>query len=215
MKNFFLSYRIVQYALNAGRNYSSQTWSQRGKRLGWTSLKVWLRSIVLTRSNLPSNSWSILSVLAICSPNMSAAYVMSVAFFVLSQSALTPFKMSGLSMLPTLAYSGEVVVENRLTYQLFPNDLSRGDLITLISPLDSSRIVCKRLLGLPGDIMCIDPTGVHADPSEHIRVPKGHVWVIGDNASHSRDSRVYGPVPMALIRGKLFARVSNRASLGI
>ena len=112
-------------------------------------------------------------------------------------------------MLPTLADFGEFVVENRLIYRLYPNNLSRGDLITLKSPLEPSRIICKRVIGLPGDTICVDPTGEYADPSQHVVIPRGHVWIIGDNAAYSRDSRLYGPVPIALIRGKLQARVSH------
>jgi len=40
-----------------------------------------------------------------------------------------------------------------------------------------------------------------------IRVPRGYVWVVGDNLSNSTDSRRYGPVPLGLIRGKIIARV--------
>lgn len=36
-----------------------------------------------------------------------------------------------------------------------------------------------------------------------IQVPQGHVWVEGDNLSHSRDSRYLGPIPMGLIRGRV------------
>ncbi|KAJ2895869.1 LexA/Signal peptidase [Zalerion maritima] len=39
-----------------------------------------------------------------------------------------------------------------------------------------------------------------------IQVPKGHVWLAGDNQTASRDSRTYGPVPMALIKGKVIAQ---------
>ena len=39
-------------------------------------------------------------------------------------------------------------------------------------------------------------------------VPRGHVWLQGDNARNSTDSRHYGPVPAALIRGKVLYRVS-------
>lgn len=40
------------------------------------------------------------------------------------------------------------------------------------------------------------------DEPEMIQVPEGHVWVEGDNLSWSRDSRFFGPVPMALIKGR-------------
>lgn len=110
-------------------------------------------------------------------------------------------------MEPTLADKGEWVIENLLYYKF--QDIARGDLVTLKSPLDPSRCVCKRVIGLAGDIICVDPTGMKAPSTEHVVVPKGHVWVIGDNASISRDSRDYGPVPVALIRGKLWARVGQ------
>ncbi|GAW09352.1 signal peptidase I family protein [Lentinula edodes] len=57
------------------------------------------------------------------------------------------------------------------------------------------------------DVVCVDPTGLKAPSTEHVLVPKGHIWICGDNMTHSRDSRDYGPVPIALIRSKLFARV--------
>ena len=90
-----------------------------------------------------------------------------------------------------------------------PKSLKRGDLVTYISPLDPTRVVCKRLIGLPGDVVCVDPTGRLAPSTEHVVIPKGHVWFIGDNAEMSRDSRQYGPVSMGLIRGKLVAKVRS------
>ena len=38
------------------------------------------------------------------------------------------------------------------------------------------------------------------------QVPEGHVWLQGDNTLNSSDSRAYGPVPYALLRGRAFAR---------
>ncbi|KAH9937129.1 peptidase S24/S26A/S26B/S26C [Fomitopsis serialis] len=78
-------------------------------------------------------------------------------------------------MLPTMSVSGEWVLENKM---IKPQNLRRGDLVTYLSPLDPTRIVCKRV---------------------------EHVWLSGDNAAMSRDSRVYGPVSMALIKGRLVA----------
>lgn len=110
-------------------------------------------------------------------------------------------------MLPTLADSGELVFESCFAYRFSP--VARGDIVTLKSPLDPQRIVCKRVIGLPGDIICVDPTGEMAPSSEHVVVAKGHVWISGDNAAASRDSRMYGPVSMSLIQAKLVARVSQ------
>ena len=84
--------------------------------------------------------------------------------------------MSGPSMLPTLAEQGEIVIEDCLFHRLNPNGISRGDLVTLRSPLEPSRIICKWVIGLSGDAICVDPTGVKAPSTEHIMIPKGHVW---------------------------------------
>lgn len=37
------------------------------------------------------------------------------------------------------------------------------------------------------------------------QVPEGHCWVVGDNLGNSRDSRMFGPLPLALVRGKVVA----------
>lgn len=42
---------------------------------------------------------------------------------------------------------------------------------------------------------------------EYIKVPQGHLWIVGDNLAHSTDSRHYGPVPMGLVKGKVLATV--------
>ncbi|KAI0931946.1 hypothetical protein AcW1_000787 [Taiwanofungus camphoratus] len=112
--------------------------------------------------------------------------------------------VDGPSMLPTMSVSGEWIFEKKWIY---PERLRRGDLVTFLSPLDPTRIVCKRIVGLPGDVICVDPTGEHAPSTEHVVIPRNHVWLSGDNASFSRDSRMYGPVSMALIRGKLVAKI--------
>lgn len=118
-------------------------------------------------------------------------------------------------MLPTLAMEGEIVVVDRLSIRLNPHDIKRGELLILQSPLNPNRTICKRVIGLPGDVVCVDPTGQTCPSTEHVRIPKGHIWITGDNAAASRDSRLYGPVPMGLVKGKLRARVRMRPFSGL
>ena len=39
------------------------------------------------------------------------------------------------------------------------------------------------------------------------QVPEGHIWLEGDNLPWSRDSREFGPVPLALVIGKVIATI--------
>ncbi|KAF9535836.1 peptidase S24/S26A/S26B/S26C [Crepidotus variabilis] len=121
--------------------------------------------------------------------------------------AARPSYMWGPSMLPTFSGTDEIVLEWMLTYRLSLNSLARGDIITLDSPIAPGRLICKRIIGLPGDTICVDPTGQLAPSTEHVIIPKGHIWISGDNAEASRDSRMYGPVPVDLVKGRIVARI--------
>ena len=116
-------------------------------------------------------------------------------------------KVSGPSMLPTMSASGEWIVEDALTVRFGLKPIRRGELLVLVSPRAPTEHICKRVIGLPGDIVCVDPTGERAPSTEHCLIPKGHIWIQGDNAAGSRDSRYYGPVPIALVRARVVARV--------
>ncbi|TFK57381.1 signal peptidase I family protein [Heliocybe sulcata] len=129
------------------------------------------------------------------------------AFHLMRRYIGGPSLAYGPSMLPTLAMSGEILLENNFSIWWNPNNIARGDLVSYVSPIDPTRIACKRVIGLPGDVVCVDPTGEKAPSTEHVIVPKGHYWLAGDNAPASRDSRWYGPVSGQLIRGKIVARI--------
>jgi len=130
-----------------------------------------------------------------------------VALHLVAEYVVAIQHVAGPSMLPTMEATGDLVLENRFIGRFFPERLARGDLVTFVSPLDPKRVVCKRILGLPGDVVCVDPTGELAPSSEHVVIPKDHIWFGGDNAAWSRDSRDYGPVSIALVRGRLVAKV--------
>lgn len=117
-------------------------------------------------------------------------------------------------MLPTFEASGDVAIESIVSHRIAPYDLTRGELVSLKSPINPNRIICKRIIGLAGDVICVDPTGSKAPSVEHVVIPKGHVWIAGDNLACSTDSRDYGPVPIGLIRGRIIARVCCLLLLG-
>lgn len=55
-------------------------------------------------------------------------------------------------------------------------------------------------------MVCVDPM-TEVQDRRYVKVPKGHVWLQGDNHRHSTDSRKYGPLPMGLIKGKVVWRL--------
>ena len=70
----------------------------------------------------------------------------------------------------------------------------------------------KRVVGMPGDwVVTVSPPKEDEEDAEArvgedmFQVPEGHCWVAGDNLEWSRDSRIYGPVPLALVKGKCMA----------
>ncbi|KAI9190039.1 hypothetical protein H9P43_001472 [Blastocladiella emersonii ATCC 22665] len=110
----------------------------------------------------------------------------------------------GPSMLPTFNMLGDFVLIDKVSMRVAPPEL--GDVVVATSLTSPDRIVCKRITGQPGDLVCVDPALPLAE-REYFRVPRGHVWLSGDNMSNSTDSRNYGPVPLALVRGKVVARL--------
>lgn len=114
--------------------------------------------------------------------------------------------------------------------QFFRSGIHVGDVIVCQHPQKEST-VCKRVLGLPGDTILLSRSR-HRDSNQMqelfsneksakknqqshawmqssslIVVPDGHVWIEGDNAINSSDSRHYGPVSANLILGKVIGRV--------
>ena len=97
-----------------------------------------------------------------------------------------------------------------------------GDVVSIKHPMFPGVGASKRVLGMPGDFVGRDtPAAGQMDGNRGgrgreellereemmIQIPEGHCWLAGDNMPDSRDSRDYGPLPLALIKGKVVCRV--------
>ncbi|KAH8306558.1 hypothetical protein KR018_011973 [Drosophila ironensis] len=127
----------------------------------------------------------------------------------------------GPSMEPTL-FSDNVLVTERIskhwrTYQ-------PGDIVIAVSPINASQFICKRIVAVSGDqVLTQQPHPIEAECSlESNRrkpvmakdyVPRGYVWIEGDNKANSSDSRYYGPIPVGLIRSRVLGRIWPLGSL--
>ena len=136
------------------------------------------------------------------------------------------------SMKPTIL-EGDRIFVNKLAYDLkVPfttwqlakwDDPKRGDIVVFQSVDDPDTELIKRVVGLPGDRISVRSGRLFVngerqrEPFTNKRfpdrsffapttVPKGHVFVMGDNRANSQDSRVFGPLPKENIEGEAFLR---------
>lgn len=98
---------------------------------------------------------------------------------------------------------------------------NRGDVVVFNPPVSSDKPYIKRVIGLPGDTVEIkdgevwvngtqleedylhgDATDCQPRACDPVIVPEGSVFVLGDNRSHSSDSRYFGTVEIPRIVGK-------------
>lgn len=110
----------------------------------------------------------------------------------------------GPSMLPTFNVAGDILLLEHISNKFW--GIKVGDVVMARSPTNPRLVVCKRVLGLEGDQVTLLPT-IAKGQIQHVVVPKGHVWLQGDNTANSTDSRNYGPVPYALVTGRVFYRI--------
>lgn len=139
-----------------------------------------------------------------------------------------PNEVKGNSMLPNFI-NGEFLLTDKITYQF--SQPQRGDVIVFKAPPSEpcSENECeyiKRIIGIPGDKIKVQDTEVYLNgklldqfflPSdfitdagefckegEEVTVPEGMYLPFGDNRSHSRDGREFGPIKKESIVGKAF-----------
>ena len=107
----------------------------------------------------------------------------------------------------------------------FPSVPERGNIVVFKFPLEPDKDFIKRVVGLPGETIQVirqrvyindkllkEPYAYHSQPSSPdsgtrdnmapLRIPEGHIFVMGDNRENSSDSRVWGVLDLKNLRGK-------------
>ena len=125
------------------------------------------------------------------------------------------FVVDGHSMDPTLA-NGEHLIIDKIPYYF--STPKRGDIIVFHAPDGQDWV--KRVIGLPGDTVAVkngklilDGKKINEpyingpmDPYNNYgptTVPKGDLFVMGDNRNISEDSRIIGPISMKRVIGRV------------
>jgi signal peptidase I len=150
---------------------------------------------------------------------MKALVIALLLAFVFRYFLFAPIVVDGRSMDPTLHNQNRMIV-NKFIYKI--SDIDRFDIIVFAATEEKDYI--KRVIGLPGETISYvndklyvngkhilepyleehrkqDPHRFMTNFSE-ITVPEGHVFVLGDNRQHSKDSRHLGPISMDKIIGE-------------
>lgn len=132
----------------------------------------------------------------------------------------------GRSMAPGIQDGDRILVEP-WSYTLA--GVERGDVVVLRYPLDPTLDYIKRVIGLPGDRVTManghvwvngellnEPYVADVDRSTYldVRVKEDNYFVLGDNRPRSSDSREFGQVPSAYIRGRVDVRLWPPSRMG-
>ena len=125
---------------------------------------------------------------------------------------------SGTSMLPTLKEGSYVFVDN-ISYRL--GDPARGDVVVIQSNEEPRTLLCKRIIGLPGEMIEIHEgqvliNGVPLDEPYIIgnkfwermpgKIGPGHYYVIGDNRGMAIESAWQGLVARRNVIGRVIGK---------
>lgn len=158
-------------------------------------------------------------------------FVITTAIFV-TENCVEVTGIEGSSMSPTLSPNYETTKQQDYVLWKKHNptrNLQRGDVVFFSAPHKPEGTAVKRVVGLPGDTVLLDPRRRPRDAQNgraneaaegwdsrqgRVQVPEGHVWVEGDNWRLTRDSNDYGPISKSLIKGKAWSILSPFKQLG-
>lgn len=123
---------------------------------------------------------------------LSTGLLIFLIFLLANIYVFTSFRISGHSMDATLT-NGQLVGISLVSYVLFPPALH--DMVVVEYQGDASLRFAKRIEGVPGDSVLVGGREIILGPNQY--------YVLGDNRDHSTDSRVFGPITVSQIIGKI------------
>lgn len=155
-------------------------------------------------------------------------------FVVIYLFIIQPHEVKGSSMEPSFS-NNQYIITDKLSYRF--GVPKRGDVVIFKAPTNPEVDYIKRIIALPGesvkilegkvyvneqilneayleDVTRLFPGGFLTD-GQAITVPANHYFVMGDNRSHSSDSREFGPIDRKLIVGKAVFRYWPVNNLGL
>lgn len=119
---------------------------------------------------------------------------------------------------------GDMVFSEKVSYYF--RDPEPGDIVTFQDPEIPGRVLIKRCIAVGGqtvdlvdgrvvvDGVALDEPYTRGLPSEPLKtalgvevsypftVPEGHLWVMGDNRTHSNDSRYFGAIEASSVTAR-------------
>ena len=129
-------------------------------------------------------------------------------------------RVRGDSMAPTLVNRDRLFVW-KAGFRFFASP-RRGDVVVIRYPAAPGKQFVKRVVGVPGDVVCIDGGRLAVngrselevlDPLFHdhgdygpVTIAPGHFFVLGDHRGDSFDSRDWGQVPERYVLGRVVFR---------
>lgn len=122
-----------------------------------------------------------------------------------------PYVVRGTSMYPTLD-EGDRVFVTKYNFGATP---SRGDVVVLKNVVEQPELLIKRVVAIGGDRLnvengriVVNDRYVHTSVNTRVArpytelVPDNSIFVMGDNESHSYDSRMFGTVSFDKVVGR-------------